>query len=136
MIMTKKKVALIGYGALGRIFSIALTEKLSETYIISGVLEQNPECFEAINNNGFGLYRDIDELILDKPDYVVEMAGGGAIRALAKKVLSSGIKLVVASIGALADDELRKDLIRTASEHDTKFTLYQELLEDLMFYRL
>lgn len=123
MIMNKKKVALIGYGALGRIFSIALTEKLSETYIISGVLEQNPECFEAINNNGFGLYRDIDELILDKPDYVVEMAGGGAIRALAKKVLSSGIKLVVASIGALADDELRKDLIRTASEHDTKFYL-------------
>ncbi len=121
--MKKKKVALIGYGALGRIFSMALTEKLAENYIISGVLEQNSDFFETINSDGFNIYKDIAELIADKPDYVVEMAGGGAIRALAKRILSSGIKLVIASIGALADDELRNDLIKTASEHETKFYL-------------
>lgn len=115
----KKKIALIGYGALGRIFLNVFEEKLTEWYELSGVYTvPAPDAQES-----YHFYGDLDELLADKPDMVVEFAGVGAVRAYAEKILNSGVSLVIASIGSLADDELYARLTKAAAENGCRLHL-------------
>jgi len=42
----------------------------------------------------------------NRPDHVVEIAGGQALRQYGVRVLKQGLKLIAVSVGALADDAL------------------------------
>ena len=115
----KKKIALIGYGALGKIFLGAYQQNLTEYYELQGIYTvPAPE-----SQDGWRFYGDIDELLSEKPDFVVEFAGAGAVRAYAEKILASGCNLVIASVGALADEELMERLGRTAQENGCRLHL-------------
>lgn len=115
----KKRIALIGYGALGKIFLKAYQEKLTEYYELTGIYTvPSPE-----SEDGWRFYRDIDELLSEKPDFVVEFAGAGAVRAYGEKILESGCNLVIASIGALADGELYKKLADAARANGCRLHL-------------
>ena len=100
--LLKTRIALIGYGALSRIFLNAFEQHLTEYYELNGIYSlPMPE-----GEQPYRFYDSLDQLLADKPDMVVEFAGGGAVRAYGEQILNSGCSLVIASVGALADDEL------------------------------
>jgi aspartate dehydrogenase len=57
------------------------------------------------------------DLLIHRPDVVVEAASHEAVRDFGPPVLRAGIPFIVLSAGALADDALREDLERAAAEH-------------------
>lgn len=113
--MREKRVALIGYGALGKILTGGIREKLNGIYRVSGVWELRMDLVrEAIEREGFKAYGSFEELLEDCPDYVVEIASAQAVAAYGTRVLEAGCDLVVTSVGALADDGLYR-LLRDAA---------------------
>lgn len=119
-----KRAALIGYGALGKIAAAAWERCLGESYQLTGIYEKiHTEERSHIEEQGYHAYASIEELLEDHPDYVIELAGVGAVREYGQLILESGSNLVAASVGALADDELRECLERTAREHGVKIHL-------------
>ena len=115
----KKKIALIGYGALGKIFLNVFEEKLTECYELNGVYTlPAPEAAEP-----YRFYGSLDELLEDRPDYVVEFAGVGAVRAYGERILRSGVSLIIASVGSLADDALFEGLAKAAAESGARLHL-------------
>ncbi len=57
-----------------------------------------------------GIVTSPGRLLAAGPDVVAECAGHGAVEALGADILSAGCDLIVASVGALADDDLRHRL--------------------------
>lgn len=106
----KKRIALIGFGALSHIFLSIYQKQLTDSYELCGVLTRPiPEKAEA-----FPFFADSEELLSARPDYVLEFAGGGAVREYGETILQNGANLIIVSIGALADDALYARL-RTAA---------------------
>jgi len=58
--------------------------------------------------------RGTDELIAMRPRLVVEAAGHGAVAEHVVAILKAGIPVVLASVGALADDALRRHVTEAA----------------------
>lgn len=113
-----KKIALIGCGALGRIFAENL-EKSLPTCKLQGVFARTREtAVQLAQDVGTQAYENLDALLSDKPDYVVELAGGGAVVAYGHEILRSGAHLIVVSVGALADAGLYASLQETAQESE------------------
>lgn len=100
--MNKKRIALIGYGALSHIFLDVFSQHLTDSCELCGVLTR-PTPDESAP---FTFFEDLSALLAARPDYVLEFAGGGAVREYGETVLKNGISLIIVSIGALADDEL------------------------------
>ena len=115
----KKKIALIGYGALSHIFLNAFDVHLSSWYEISGIFTRHiPE-----NKDGYRFFPDVQALASAKPDYVLEFAGVESVREYGEIILKSGINLAILSIGALADDQLYASLQKAAAENSCKLYL-------------
>lgn len=66
---------------------------------------------------------DLEGLLAATPDVVVECAGHSAVAGFGVAVLTSGIDLIVASIGALADDALLEGLRAAAGQSGAQVTL-------------
>lgn len=62
----------------------------------------------------------IEEFLQYPMDYAVEAASQEAVRSYGEKIVSRGISLVVLSVGALLDNELRERLVRRARETGAK----------------
>lgn len=113
-----KKVSVIGSGALGGCFAENLEKTLPNHYELAGIYGIIPEEVEELSKKvGCKAYKSIDELLLDKPDYVVEMAGAVAVKLYGEAVLNSGCDFILVSIGSLADDELYSNLRNTAEKN-------------------
>jgi aspartate dehydrogenase len=102
------KVAVVGCGAIG-------------SFLIAG-LQAEPEievtavfAVPAPSGETVPITRSIEELLSTGPDIVVECAGHQALKEAGEIVLSAGIDLLVASVGALADPTLEASLRRAAS---------------------
>lgn len=113
--MTEKCVVVIGYGALGKILVQGIQEKLKGLYRLAGVWEQQPEAAEAARKTGIKVYASFEELVEERPDYVVEIASKEAVETCGERILANGMDLVVTSVGALADSGLY-DRLRLAAE--------------------
>jgi aspartate dehydrogenase len=108
------KVAIIGFGAIGR----ALAAGLGDTGgTLVGVLEREETAAAARERLPASVVVTsvLDELLALEPDLVVECAGHAALRACGAQVLRAGRDLIVASVGALASRELEAEL-RSAAE--------------------
>lgn len=112
-----KRVAVIGCGALGSILARNFHRVLGDSYALCGLLANHYEHAEALGAEvGAPACRDLPELLAQKPDLVVEIAGGSAVRQHGEGVLRAGCSLVVVSIGALADAGLKAGLEAAARE--------------------
>lgn len=115
----KKRISLIGYGALSKLFLDIFRDKLSDYYVLNGIYTRHtPE-----DCTPYRFYTTMDQLLSDQPDLVIEFAGVQAVREYGEAVLRRGYSLVVVSIGALADDMLYLNLIQAAEEHGGKLHL-------------
>lgn len=113
----KKKLAIIGCGALGRILATNVKKLLSDSYEICGLLDLNQEAAQKLAADVQSkVYADFADLAADKPDYTVEIAGIPAAKAYGEQVLRSVSDLIVVSVGSLADESFRSALTTAAEE--------------------
>src|SRR5690606_35541471 len=110
------RIGLIGFGAIGRTIADALR---SETgLVLAGVLgrERTVASIGAELPDGVRTTARLSELLSLRPDVIVECAGHQALREYGAAVLASGVDLVVASVGALADEALEAALRAAATD--------------------
>lgn len=72
---------------------------------------------------GLPTVTDVDAFLALEPNYVVEGAGHAAIKTHLEPVLKAGKEVVVTSIGALIDDDLRNRLLAAAEASGGKLIL-------------
>lgn len=119
-----KTVAVIGAGALAHIFCRETQRLLSDDYRIVAVMTRHEEhANELAESLDADACTTLDDLLSSFPDIVVEFAGREAVKEYAQRVLEHGSDLVIASIGALADDAFRKHLEAVAKDSHRKVYL-------------
>ncbi|MCA6106726.1 aspartate dehydrogenase [Bradyrhizobium cenepequi] len=102
------KIAVIGYGAIGR-FVIEHLHADPSIEICAVFSVPRPVSCPA------PLVDSIEALLSTKPELVVECAGHQALRDSGEAVIRSGTDLLVASVGALADPALEQALRRATA---------------------
>lgn len=108
-----KRAAVIGCGALGTI--IVTNFARAEGWTLTGVMARTKAHAEALAANaGCRAATTLEELLADKPDLVVEIAGIGAAKAYGEAVLEAGCDFVLVSAGALADADWKARMTETA----------------------
>ncbi len=107
------RIAIIGFGAIGRCLAASLADTDVE---ITGILVRERSAARVRGAvPGVRIVTGLDGLLAPAPDLVVECAGHEALRSFAAPVLASGTDLLVASVGALADPGLERDLRAAAA---------------------
>ncbi|MEV5884208.1 aspartate dehydrogenase domain-containing protein [Streptomyces sp. NPDC052020] len=99
------RVALAGWGAIGRVVGTALAAGEVPGATLACVVDNRP-LGDAAPAEQVSF-----ETAIDRADLVVEAAGQGVVRAWGERVLTSGTDLLVASTGALTDEDLAKRLL-------------------------
>ena len=66
---------------------------------------------------------DLDALVAAQPDLTVECAGHAAVKAHAAALLGASFDLVIASIGALADETLYTQITKAAAAGNARLIL-------------
>ena len=125
MTLHTQRVALVGFGAIGQTVARFIERGRSDGLQLVSVLtrdlqrlpKQTVEEFEPIFTDSW------EDLVSQHPDILIEAAGAEAVRSYASKALSSGMDLVLVTVGALADDELLLRLQRVASEYGRRILL-------------
>ena len=116
-----KTIALIGCGALSHIFARNLLRILPGEFRITGVMARHAGSAESFAETlDCRFFTEIDPLLALKPDFVIEFAGGAAVREYGEAVLRSGANFIPASVGALADPEFFNTLKTAAKESGSK----------------
>lgn len=116
-----KKIAVIGYGALGKILTSALVEKLDTSYELKGIYDSAlSEETVHIDGKAILLYPSFDALLQDDTEIVVEIAGVGAVKEYIPPLLEAGKDVVITSVGALADEALYEHIKKTAESAGRK----------------
>jgi aspartate dehydrogenase len=95
---------MIGYGAIGRALGAAL-RRLGEARRVAGVLVR-----EGRDAGPFPAVHSADALIAAGADVVLECAGHAAVLQYGPSLLSTGIDVVITSVGALAEPSAMRDL--------------------------
>ena len=76
-----KTIALIGCGALSHIFARNLLRILPGEFRITGVMARHAGSAESFADTlDCRFFTEIDPLLALKPDFVIEFAGGAAVR--------------------------------------------------------
>lgn len=97
------QLGMIGFGAIGREVMTALS-KLGEAAAMKAVLVRP-------GREAPGAVHDVPALIAARPQVVLECAGHSAVKEFAAPLLRAGIDVIISSVGVLADDEVRRELL-------------------------
>lgn len=100
------RVAVLGFGAIGARVSAALHAQDISGASLSGVISSTPARARASGYRTFSL-----DDALEVSDLVVECATVQTLRQTGPGIIRRGVDLLPASLGALADPELRHELI-------------------------
>lgn len=106
--MTRLAVGLVGWGAIGRTVGTALAAGHVPGAALTRVVDNRP-----LGGSAPAPQTSVEET-LDHCDLLVEAAGPGFVREWGERVLATGTDLLLASTGALTDDELTKRLLAAA----------------------
>lgn len=117
-----QRVAIIGLGAIGSRVLLSLQQELLPGAQYA-VLEHPNSAAKLATYPELQVFHQLDGLIEWRPDLVVECAGHAAVTANVPALLEQGIDVVVVSVGALADAELRERLNKAAHQGGGKLTL-------------
>lgn len=114
-----QRIALLGFGAIGQSVARLIAQASQEDFRLVSVLVRSLQRIpgRAVDEFGPVFTEGWEDLASKDPDVLVEAAGAEAVCSYALEALSSGMDVVIASVGALADDELLQSLKRVASQH-------------------
>lgn len=110
-------IGLIGFGALARQIVAALEDRPIRWIALVR------ETSAAPTGHGIARVTGLTELIGERPDLVVEAAGQESVASYVPALLEAGIPVVVASIGALADQELLERITRAGQSSGTRLII-------------
>jgi aspartate dehydrogenase len=116
------ELLLIGCGAMGRQVMRDLRD--DPRVRVSCVLEESTRCAEVRRQLGDSVrvVSSVEDLPL-KPDFALECAGHRAVQTAVVAILRSGIDVIVASVGALAEPGLPEMLEQSALAGKSHVTL-------------
>lgn len=97
------RLGMIGFGAIGREVVSALNRLDESASLVAVLVRPGRSAPMAVH--------DVKELIDARPRVVLECAGHSAVKEFAAPLLRSGIDVIVSSVGALADDTVRAELL-------------------------
>lgn len=107
------RIGLIGVGAIGR--EVARLFRAEELPVEIVALTRNTTSGANVEH----WVRRTADLIAARPRLVIEAAGHGAVAEHVVPILLAGIPVVLASVGALANDELRRQVTEAAQLGNT-----------------
>jgi aspartate dehydrogenase len=117
------KIGLVGCGAIGAEIAKAVDSGALDAILVA-VCDHNPETAVALINS---LQRKPTRVKLEElvslSDVVVEAASQKAVPAIARAALVAGKKLMIMSVGALADREFFAEVKALAKEHGSRVYL-------------
>ncbi len=99
----KKKVGLIGCGAIGTVLAEAIERKLvvCDELFVYDIDDSKAQKLMGALKFPVTIVKSVDELLAKKPKVVVEAASQKAARDFVPKIASSGAEVIVMSTGAL-----------------------------------
>jgi aspartate dehydrogenase len=107
-------IGLIGFGAMGQLL-YSLVERHAPGVRVAGILSRNaPAISSPALRDSTKWVRSAEELCALQVQLVVECAGHEAVRTCGPTVLTSGADLLVASVGAIADEAVETALRHAA----------------------
>jgi aspartate dehydrogenase len=121
--MSLQRLGIIGAGGIADVALSTLAQKLPSPLAHASILipaQFAPQARSLLDRLDGALAAscavrtDLAALLADKPDVVAECASHVAVNEFGPSILESGCDLVVISIGALADESLRKRLQQAA----------------------
>ena len=124
-----KKVAVIGYGSIGReIIASAKRQEIPNAKIIAVFDKQSQVVNSVDNENGdVHLFSDFDEFYNSETysslDIIIECASKDAVREFGKKIIESKKDLIVLSVGAFSDKEYLAELQNLSSSNSTRILI-------------
>jgi len=127
-VMEKKTLAIVGCGGLASIVVQALDKGLLPDFQIIGTYSRTFNKAEVFSNHINNIDRgytctachSLEELLMLKPDYLVEASSPDSLKELALPTLKNGTSIVTISIGGLADADFYEEVKKTASEYGTR----------------
>ena len=115
------KVSLVGCGALGSIIANSISQDLNSEYELLGVMSHRPNSALKLSQYlNCKAYNDMNQLIIDKPDYIIEAASPNVIREIGLEILNNNINLIPLSIGAFADSDFYESMKKAAIENNCR----------------
>ena len=119
------RLALIGFGAIGRAITAALVQSPPPGHQLVALLVRPHQLADAraAVPASVQVTSDMAALLASAPQTVIEAAGHGAVVAHGDVVLRQGASLMALSIGALADADLHDTLIAAARAGNTQLLL-------------
>ena len=118
----RPRIGLIGCGAIASEIVEAIRSGIVDADLVV-MMDIYPEKCERLKERlgkEVPVTTSLKEFLEHSMDYAVEAASQEAVRQYGEEILSRGINLVVLSVGALLDDELRERLIATARKTGAK----------------
>ncbi len=113
----ERRVALIGFGAIGEAVAAALPRERAEGGLVGILARSEPAVARAkrasVDHNA-QVVENLDALLRLQPDIVIEAAGHGAVATYGPDILNRGYDLLLSSVGALANRNLAQTLIEAA----------------------
>jgi aspartate dehydrogenase len=130
----KRRVALIGYGAIGQEVVAGLLAGACTSEDIAILLRPDSASCGKVPE-GIQIVTSVDELNAFSPDIVVETAGHEAVKETVPKCIEQGWSVLVTSIGALHDADLRARLVAQAEQSGARIILPSGALGGLDYVR-
>ncbi|HZD42439.1 MAG TPA: aspartate dehydrogenase [Methanomicrobiales archaeon] len=110
------RVGLLGCGNVGRIIA-----EHQDGFEIVALFDKVRERADSLaRSSGAKVSPDFESFIREDFDIVVEAASVAAVRLYGQPVLEQGKDLIILSVGALADDDFKEQMIETARSHGRK----------------
>ena len=120
-----KRVGIIGFGAIGRSVVGAWLARQVNGHALAALLVREHQRDEALRSvpAGVAVCTSLDEFLSNGLALAVEVAGHGVVRQHGEKILSTGVDLVLISVGALADAALLHRLEAAALQGGSRVLL-------------
>lgn len=117
--MNTHRIGIIGFGTIAADVLNALKQDQdfsTEWAVMVRSLERKPSTIPG----SVCVFDCLEDLLQWRPDLVIEAAGQEAVSEYVPTLLKKGVRVVVASVGALADTQLRETVIAAALEGNAK----------------
>lgn len=108
------RVGIVGYGTAGKDVARALMQNQIEQAKLVTILVRSAH---PAPDPSIVMTHEIDHFLSHNLDLVVEAAGHEAVHLYGEKILMTGSKLMLSSVGALGDAALYKKLMAAACNH-------------------
>lgn len=125
----EKKVAVIGYGSIGKeIIASAKRQEIPNAKIVA-VFDKQSQVVNSVDNQNSDvhLFSDFDEFYNSQTysnlDVIIECASKDAVKEYGKKIIESKKDLIVLSVGAFSDKKYLVELQDLSNLNNTKILI-------------